>query len=473
MAVEHYTEHAEQRRARRVTQRAAARDDIGASSVPRDTAAHHRSLLSTPALFERGNQPMRVAVMSSIQRTYGNRAVQRLLRAGRAAAPTALVQRDKDPKVGWSDAATKDAKTNQTGVTAPSGGWNEGETLVGNIRRIPIEGLKVGSTLGDEGEEAAIEPGKKDPADASGKTIIRPQVRELTKESSIGKAIVLIPKSLDLTKNVQVLLHLHGWGVGYRQRTRTKEKGMETGTVRDVEIDRMEQQLEASKADKRNMIAVLPQGRYKSVFGGFDSDDYLSKVFERLVALKVWEKAPPRGSTVLSGHSGAGETFREMIKGEGKNKMPANVAEFISFDAINGKYEYFAQRDWIVDNLNNDLAQLKTKSGKDQLAYLKTSPKYRGYHTGTDASKGYAGWYVSLDQVITEWWKDADHVKWFDENIKKNGKEGAAAQAQLKDNYKVTVEAMGPSEEHEAIIGKAQDKFGGKAALEDALSALP
>src|SRR5262245_14151726 len=69
------------------------------------------------------------AAILELQRTFGNRAVQRLVRAGRAAAPTALVQRDKDPKVGWSDAATKGAKTNQTSVTAPSGGWNEGETV--------------------------------------------------------------------------------------------------------------------------------------------------------------------------------------------------------------------------------------------------------------------------------------------------------------------------------------------------------
>src|SRR5262245_47513430 len=109
MTAERFTDHDEQRRARRVAQRVAARDDDGARSAPGDISSHHSSLLRTSALSERGNQPMRVAVMSGIQRTYGNRAVQRLLRAGRAAAPLAFVQRD-DPKVGWSDAATKGAK---------------------------------------------------------------------------------------------------------------------------------------------------------------------------------------------------------------------------------------------------------------------------------------------------------------------------------------------------------------------------
>src|SRR4051794_5536856 len=49
--------------------------------------AYPGTLLDSNALDARGNAPVRAAVIQRMQRSYGNRAVQRMLRVQRSAAP--------------------------------------------------------------------------------------------------------------------------------------------------------------------------------------------------------------------------------------------------------------------------------------------------------------------------------------------------------------------------------------------------
>ena len=145
----------------------------------------------------------------------------------------------------WSDAPLGPVGGARSDVSqAPSFGWNRDEVTVGTIRRIPIEGL----TLGNKGSDLE----RSDPNRAA-------------EEDTPGRAIVLIPVGIDLTKPVEVLLHLHGFNVGYRQRrTQGQDPSLKPGTVRDVETDRVEQQLQASG---RPMIAVLPRERLSQASG--------------------------------------------------------------------------------------------------------------------------------------------------------------------------------------------------------------
>src|ERR1700722_17185024 len=164
---------------------------------------------------------------------------------GPPAATTLPLQRQwADAPVGPIGGATS------TQVQAPSFGWNRGETSVGGIRRIPIETLRTGN------QDQDAHPAAEEAADA--------------------RAIVLIPAAIDLTQPVEVLLHLHGHNVGYRQRrTQGKHASLRPGSVRDIDTDRIEQQLEASH---RPMIGVLPQGTTGSGFGAFNSDAYIADV---------------------------------------------------------------------------------------------------------------------------------------------------------------------------------------------------
>ena len=251
------------------------------------------------------------------------------------------IQRD----TGWSDASKQSAETSQpkSDVTAPTGtSWNAGETQIGSIKRKLVEHLKGG-----------YQSKPKERLDRRGSTL----------ESAEGKAVVLIPDDFNPTKPTTVLLHLHGFGAGYRQlehpvelekklqdlkkdetalkndldaaskaadkaklqvKLRRKnaeikktEKEIEEkldyagvlqpGQVRDVELYQMEQQLDKlHKESGPQIIAVLPQGGSSSEFGDIADKptEYLEEVFG-----KLGEKDRPTAySVALSGHSGGGRT---------------------------------------------------------------------------------------------------------------------------------------------------------------------
>jgi len=134
-----------------------------------------------------------------------------------------------------SDGASSDgtsssaAAANAGWSNAVSGGWNSGERTVGGVRRIPLDGLKNVN---------------QDPAPSTN-----------TNESAAGRAILVVPTSLDASQAIDVLLHLHGFNIGYRQRVASSSP--DAGTVRDVLVDQIEDQLGRSG---RSMIAVPPRG---------------------------------------------------------------------------------------------------------------------------------------------------------------------------------------------------------------------
>jgi predicted secreted Zn-dependent protease len=78
------------------------------------------SLVGDPALYEHGNEPVRISVINRAQRTYGNRAVQRILqrRSASPALPSTPipVQRDDPPgSVAKAPTSTENVKiTNDT-----------------------------------------------------------------------------------------------------------------------------------------------------------------------------------------------------------------------------------------------------------------------------------------------------------------------------------------------------------------------
>ncbi len=306
------------------------------------------ALESAPLEFVHGRRPVRSETLVQLQQAAGNKAASALLQ--RTANGT--VQRDH------SD-ATSGGATTKTGAAVPkSGNWNAQDVVIGAVRRVPIEGLSSGNVRGDEnlGAEWGGEG----------------QVKTITEEKSAGKAIVLLPEPLGpAVKTVDVMVYLHGFGIGFRQRIHTRQKtitvrdrlkkdhkklvdeeGMEQGTVRDIEVDHMEEQLSAvnaaaAQAGGRPMVAVLPQGTYtagkgRPQFGEiFLSEAYLNEVWGMISALKN----VARGRAVLAGHSGAGGTLGPMLgnavddKGELKSGsdqedagLPANLAEVVLVD---------------------------------------------------------------------------------------------------------------------------------------------
>ena len=281
----------------------------------------------------------------------------------------------------WSDAPVGPLGGARSDVSqAPSFGWNRDEVIVGTIRRIPLEGLALGNQRSDPKRSDRDRPAEED---------------------TPGRAIALIPEGIDLTKPVEVLLHLHGFNVGYRQRrTQGQDPSLKPGTVRDVETDRIEQQLQASG---RPMIAVLPQGTITSGFGKLNADAYIAEVFRKLSSTGAFGSfpAPKVARVVLSGHSGAGGLIAEMVSEPGQPRLPSSLGEVALFDAIDGEDQLNLIRTWVLSQLDRDLSALAAPgiSQADQEAYLRTSMRFRAYYT----NRSYLHVHAKLAAAIESW----------------------------------------------------------------------
>jgi hypothetical protein len=426
-----------------------------------------QSLLGGGKLRGRGNASVRAAMLLQLQQAGGNRALQRYMHRPPGARAFLPVQRD-DPVPGWS------------GTTGPNANPN---LKVGGIRRIPIEGL----TEGYQGEV--------------------PDPDKTTSKTARGQAIVLIPEAIDTTRPVDILLHLHGWGIGWRLRTRAgAEKGMEKGTVRDIALNRIEEQMEAS--GRGQMIGVLPQGGLHSEFGkgggkAFDSEEYLKNVFDRLAAMKILPKREDLkiGSVVLTGHSGAGAALSTMLPN--KSLLPrtmGRLAEVVLFDAINGPGELRSIKSWVLGQLDSELAAIVAEGSKaKQLEFVASKGmRFRGYYTPRflkqetvkEGGKVKKVWLDPPTNKKPKWVTDnAGNPKWFGYGVEygqlkeaidrwfsdHRSKLDPEVYEKLRANYEVRQVAAGVS--HEGVIGSGIEKGRAgakdKGTLEHALSALP
>jgi hypothetical protein len=413
----------------------------------------------------------------SLQRAAGNRAVTALLEGSRYLAPRRSPARGEGDgylqrKVGWSD-ASKEGK-----------GWNVGQQEVGQIHRIPLEGLKQG--LQQESARRWVKATGKVKGHFVDESTLLPG---LSSESAKGKAIVLVPAGLDPTQPIEILIQLHGYTesagrpfAGWRElnpktkgnkKLQTLRHGLDekdVAPVRDVALDQAEQQLEES--GYKQTVIVLPQGGLHSQFGkkgdtNFDSGAYSNEIVKRLFDEKVWKnatKVPEIGRVSMAGHSGAGatlanmarESVRQAAKPGAQGAGSSLTGDLVLFDAINPG-ELSAFKDWALMRLNTDLAALKIRGGADKLTYLKTAPKLRGYYS-TKPDVGYVDPYTKLDGAIGNWFSDNAAIL------------GSMA-APLRSNFTVVPVAVA----HEELmrgVAASEDRKKGSGDILDALRAL-
>ena len=286
--------------------------------------------------------------LTQLQRSAGNAAVGSLLRRG---GGPGLLQRAPDER-GW------------TGGDSTGGGWNAKAQEVGStkIERIPIEGLTTGNqqAYGGGAEQAK------------------------TKESAAGKAVVLLPLGLDPKAPVDVMLHLHGFGyrsgdpyAGWRQ-----DQG--SGTVRDVDQDRIEEQMKAavdSNSDAAQTIVILVQGVGASDFGKLAYNDYAKEALG-IAAKRGFPQLPAVPADfklVLSAHSGGGLTIIPSIQVDKKKHTlsePENLAEIVLLDAIHGWHANVVG-DWAEEHMR----RVREAAPADRAKELAKCPKLRAYHS--------------------------------------------------------------------------------------------
>jgi hypothetical protein len=206
----------------------------------------------------------------------GNRAVGRLLRS---------LQRSRDWTKPQSDVAG-------TGIT-----------------RLEVHGLAFGTGEFQEsyGGEKSYEANK-------------------TAESPKRMAVVLVPKTLDPTRPVQIVVHFHGWGFRFDDNAHDPYAGYlvakggagrpGAGTVRDVDQEHWEQQVASLNGQGPQVVTILAQGRGTSGFGDFPTFEYVRDVL--LKSGRPDLETVAKGETysvVLSAHSGGGSKVITTILG--------------------------------------------------------------------------------------------------------------------------------------------------------------
>jgi len=389
-----------------------------------------------------------------LQRTHGNSFVQRLVQRKLAiSTATGVIARQPQPPPspdpGWSDAPQKGLNQWVTTVDE-KGNIVAGKAATKGVWRVPVQGLSHGLQKGDKGPAY---------------------------ESSEGQAVALIPnivtpKTTDKDNvAVDVLLHLHGFGVGYRELKPGKldyAKVLQPGQLRDVELYQMEQQLLSHvAASTRLLIAVLPQGSEWARFGDLksNSDAYLKVVFAKLVPKYLPKGAIP-GRVIVSGHSGAGPTAMEIAAKAGKR------TDVLLFDAINsacvkeekkvdGKTEldkdghpvmvckspkvctsneYGTVRDWVTNKMTADVQSLSGKTEAEKKSELQANgTRFRGFTSESLTTKdtcSYGHWYNKVKNDI--------------ETTITKLKVSQGVADQLRQNYQVR-QVQGP---HERVMGQ-------------------
>jgi hypothetical protein len=371
-----------------------------------------------------------------LQAAAGNRAVAGVL------APQALQRAPHQP--GWSDADKRGQ------------GWNAGDHVEWGIHRVPIDGLTLGNQRAFSGDHKT-RSGEVEPGEAN--------ERAKTTESGAGRAIVLVPTALAPKRPVAVLLHLHGYTsrdydpyAGWRQHGRDQ-------TVRDVALDRIEQQMQA--VNDPQLIGVLPQGVGHSEFGDLNPDSYVDEVMRRLAKVASTNRIPVpdlgKGyRLVLSAHSGGGHTVRRVLEQEGRSPgkgRPPGVApaEVVLFEAINNPDELAAVKAWVDHHLDRTLAEFKrAQQAGDQDGQAKAiaaCPTLRAYRS---TSRSYRATYNNLDEHIRRWF--ADHAR-----------DLGPFAPRLQDHFRVAV-LTGTAIHEQTVRGLGDDPAGGPLA--DALGAL-
>jgi hypothetical protein len=312
-----------------------------------------------------------------LQRTAGNQAV---------ASHVSKLQRVG----GWAGADTS------------HGGWNVTEQAVGNVRRIPIDGL-LGGLQSSPGESKSA---RELTTEGVAGTVKGPARSDAAEQKGRGRAIALVPTSLKAHQPVDVLFHLHGH-TEHSGRDFGGWRQTKAGQVRDVERDRIAQQIEAAKSDQ--IVGLLPQGVGASQFGSIDPNAYTRDAFDRLTELGAWTAAPPSYKIVLSTHSGSGFTVGSMLNAGTTFKPPANLKTLVLFEALHKTKKGFNQAtqfgQWLEAMLDGHLKYLgdPAVSAKDKQARLDDALQVRLYWDPLDTS--YNTRYVEVEQRIDGWFK--------------------------------------------------------------------
>jgi hypothetical protein len=342
---------------------------------------------SGPRSLPQQSEHLNTQSVLALQRRAGNSSVNRLLRT----VQRAPLGRDDDPE----------------GYTSELGKANVAGSAT---TRREVRGLAYGLSGGFQRKYKS----KKHPDGVASSE------HSMTKESPENMAVVIMPDKVVATRQVQVILHFHGFGfrgwdpyAGYTVASGYKRGGTEIkkGSVRDVDQEHWAQQIGAVNKERGGssgpqIVAILAQGRGMSDFGNVPTFDYVQDVLTRVPELKNVTQY----SITLSAHSGGGfQVASKVGRGEARTadrtavpapkagKAAAQPADLVVLFDAEGVGSVTA---WVTGQIQALAKTLKAASSPaDAQAAITATPKFRGYF----AEKGsYAKAYTNQNELL---WK--------------------------------------------------------------------
>ena len=262
---------------------------------------------------------------------------------------------------------------------------NAAQKASGGFTRFPIGDLSTGLAETEDIEEAreGHEGGWK-------------SATEHTSEHPFKRSVVLVPTDLLTTPptEIDVLFHLHGHGIGYREGIKDADDKSAPvgfaykGKVRDEVADNIAGQIPTT------MAAVLPQGTRTSGFGSVAPQ---AMILEALQTVPGWGAVKPR-RVMLGAYSGGGGSVPSLLGGAGRarrddriaerQKLVPGFSEVALFDAINGPGELGDIVSFVCDQIEADIAALSVLDEPKQKTYLESSMRFRGFFSAGSPTYG-------------------------------------------------------------------------------------
>lgn len=188
---------------------------------------------------------------------------------------------------------------------------------------------------------------------------------------------------------------------------------------------------------------------------GLDCTSFINETFDKLTSIGAWSTKPSISWVLLSGHSGGGGHIASMFAEPNQPRLPSPLRGLFLFEAINGTNELAADMNWLLANLDSDLAAIKNAAaqGADaQASYVKGAFIFRGFYNAQDSF--YSPHYSALQ---------ASFDTWFSNSAGELGGAGSDLYKALYANYQIVLPH--PYVEHDTLVDAGN--------LELALSALP
>jgi hypothetical protein len=255
---------------------------------------------------------------------------------------------------------------------------------------------------------------------------------------------------------VDALVHFHGLTgdiderpyPGYREVTNPGKHG--GSGVRDVELDRVAQQIDAG--GNPQVVGVLPQGTGLADFANLDPDTYTADMLAVAKARRGWKEVPSKVSVMLSAHSAGGHTLAHALAADDAGRKKGESARLRRIVLFEANIPESTVKGWV----RGQLAALRKVLGQT-LPEGADPAKLDADKLAAVRSTGLKGYFHSSDDSYTDEYSSLK--AWLPTQVEPLAKAFPAFAGELRGRFSVT--ELGYSTKGEKVPSRHEHLIGG------------